>query len=106
LNEVAAVATSVTEDSGNTESPRASSGKMFLVVVVATLATGLLVVDNCVTLAAALDTKPAPATASNKTPSILDSKVTTKPLEMVLLSAEEEVIPYSAKRVVEAPTVV
>ena len=49
MNEVAAVATSVTEDSGITASPRASSGKMFLVVVVATLPTGLLVVDNKVT---------------------------------------------------------
>ena len=79
---------------------------MFLVVVVATLATGLLVVDNKVTLTAEFLTTLAPVTASNKTPSILDSKVTTKPPEMVLLSEPAEVTPYSAKRVVEAPTVV
>ena len=79
---------------------------MLAVVVVATSATGLFVVVSIVTLVPLLLVTEAPATASSKTPATFDSRVTTRPFEIVLLSAEDDVAPYSAIRVVEAPTVV
>ena len=102
---VAAVATSATSASGNTASPRASVGKILAVVEVPVLATGLLVVVKSDPLPVVI-VREVPSTASSKIPAIFDSRVTTRPFEMVVLSDPEEVLPYSAFRVVEAPTVV